>query len=200
MTKEIITKEIADKLIKVKGKVRGITIKGDIEYVIYRKGKEALEQIENEMKRLGHPIKYKKIKAMNFYPLGLEAILLLAFKKLFGFSEKEFEEIGEYSSKLPSIVRTFMQYFISMKSITKQAPKMWNNLYSVGKLEVVELNEKEKYLILRLKDFKLHPLHCLGFKGYASNTVKMVVKNNVSVEETKCVFKGDDYHEFLIKW
>ena len=74
---ETITKEIAQKLMETKGETRGMSIKGDLEYVLYKKGKEGLKKIEDEMARLGYPIKYKKMKSMKFYPIGLEALNFL---------------------------------------------------------------------------------------------------------------------------
>jgi len=200
MVEEIITKQIADELMKIEGETRTISIKGDIEYVIYKRGKESLEKIENEMKNLGYPIKYNEIRIMDFYPIGLEAIVFLVIKKLFNFSDKEFVEMGEFNSKLSLIVKLFMKYFVSIEVIAKHAPKMWKKLYSIGELEITEINKKEKLTVLKIKNFKLHPLHCLTVKGYISNVMKMVIGGNVICEETKCVFNKNDYHEFLIKW
>lgn len=200
MVEEIITKEIADELMKIEGETRAISIKGDIEYVVYKRGKEALEKIESEMKSLGYPIEYEKMRTLDFYPVGLEVIALLVTKKLFNFSDKEFVKMGEFNSKFSLVVRLFMKYFVSIKAIAKQAPKMWKKLYSIGELEITEINEKEKYTVLKIKNFKLHPLHCLTIKGYISNVMKMVIGSNVRVQENKCVFNKNDYHEFLIKW
>ena len=137
---------------------------------------------------------------MDFYPIGLEAIVFLVIKKLFNFSDKEFVEMGEFNSKLSLIVKLFMKYFVSIEVIAKHAPKMWKKLYSIGELEITEINKKEKLTVLKIKNFKLHPLHCLTVKGYISNVMKMVIGGNVICEETKCVFNKNDYHEFLIKW
>ena len=74
--KEIITKEIADELMKIKGEVRGIAPKSHVQFVVEEKGKEVLKKIEEKMKELGHPLEYKNMKSMSFYPIGLEAITL----------------------------------------------------------------------------------------------------------------------------
>jgi len=198
--KEIITKEIADELMKMKGETRGISIKGDIDYAIDKKGKQALKKVEDEMERLGYPINYEKMRNMDFYPVGLEAILFLVMKELFNFTDREFEELGEFNSKLSLILRLFMQYFVSIDSTANAAPKIWRKLYSVGDLEMAELNKKEKYAILRIKNFKIHPFHCLSVKGYIHGVMKMVLRGDTTCKETKCPFKGDEYHEFLIKW
>ncbi|XOB42441.1 MAG: hypothetical protein ACKKMP_00040 [Candidatus Nealsonbacteria bacterium] len=200
MVEDIITKKIADELMKMKGETRGISIKGDIDYVIDKKGKEALKKIEDEMRNLGYPIDYEKMRNMEFYPVGLEVVLFLVIKKLFNFTDREFEELGEFNSKLSLILRLFMKYFVSIESAAKAAPKIWRKLYSIGDLEMVELNKEEKYAVLRIKNFKLHPYHCLSMKGYIYSVMRMVLRGEITCEETKCPFKGDNYHEFLIKW
>ncbi|GAI52915.1 unnamed protein product, partial [marine sediment metagenome] len=30
--------------------------------------------------------------------------------------------------------------------------------------------------------------------------IQMIVGSKVTSEETKCVHRGDEYHEFLLKW
>jgi len=156
--------------------------------------------LEAKMAELGCPIKYKELKPMKFYPLGIEALTLILIKKLFGFDEKKFEEMGRFNSQTSLIIRLFLKYFGSLKMLAKQAPTMWKNYYSLGSLEVTEVNEKERYVILKIKNFKLHPLHCLTHRAYFANIVKMVVKKPVVCEETKCPFRGDDYHEFVLRW
>ena len=63
-----------------------------------------------------------------------------------------------------------------------------------------EFDEKEKYAILRLSNFEVHPIYCTVFKGYFSKVAEMIVNLPVKCEETKCAFLGDDCHEFLLKW
>ena len=197
---EIINKEIAKELIKIKGEVRGVALKSHQDFIVKEKGKEGLKSLEREMEELGFPIKYKEIKIMEFYPIGLEAIALLAIKKLFNFEDKKFEEIGIFQSKLSWIIRLFMKYFSSLELILKKAHQIWEKYYTVGELKVVELNKKERYVIMRLENFNLHSLHCRHVKGYCENVIKMTIKKPVTSEETKCPSLGDNYHEFIVRW
>jgi len=197
---EIITKEIVKELMKIKGETRGISMKGDLDYIIEKKGKESLKKVEDEMERLGCPISYKKMRNLDFYPLSWEMILLLVLKKLFNFTDKDLEDLGEFNAKISLMIRLFMQQFISIDSAAKAAPRIWKKLYSIGDLEVAELNKEEKYIILRIKNFKLHPVHCPTVTGYLHGVMKMILRGEITCEETKCPFKGDEYHEFLIKW
>jgi hypothetical protein len=197
---EIINKEIAEKLMQIKGQVRGIALKSHQEFIIKEKGKEGLRKLENEMANLEYPIKYEEIKPLDFYPLGLEAIALLAIKKLFNFDSRKFEEIGIFQTKISFILKLFMKYFGSIGLIVEKGPEIWRRYYDVGTLKVVESDEKEKRAIIRIENFNVHKLHCHHVKGYIENVVRMTVNRPVSCEEKKCTFSGDDYHEFIVEW
>lgn len=194
-----LTKELAKKLIEIKGETRGVVFKTDGEYILREKGKKALEKVEKEMARLGHPIKYEQIQGMGFYPIGLRALALLVIKKVLNFDKKEIEQMGRAAPKASLIMKFFMKYFVSIKILAKQAPKIWEEHYTVGELDA-EVPEKERYIILRLKGLNLHPVFCTYLAGYFATTTQMVVKGPVVSEETKCTFKGDRYHEYLLKW
>ena len=58
----------------------------------------------------------------------------------------------------------------------------------------------EKYAIARIENFELCPSHCCTLKGYFLSVVKMILGRPISCEETKCTFRGDEYHEFRITW
>ncbi len=198
--KQIITKEIAKNLMKIKGETRGLAIKDDFEYILQGRGKDGLKELEDKMEELGYPIKYQEIKAMNFYPSGLEPIVMLAIKELFDFNREEFVKLGKFSAKIPLIIRLFMKYLGSLDIIVKSSPRMWRTYYTEGNLKVIDYNKKEKYLIARLENFALHPLYCIGLEGYFIATISMVVETPITCQETKCVHRGDEYHEFLVKW
>lgn len=194
-----IQKEI-ERLKNIKGEARGVSLKDDFEYVLRLKGKERLRALEQTLEQWGFPLRYKEIKGMAFYPLGLEGIVLLALKETFSFSNEEFEKIGEIEAKQSLVVKLFMKYLISIDIAAKEAPRMWRKYYTVGRVEVRDLNKKEGLVILRIQDFGLSPLHCHLLKGYFSALVQMVVNKPTVCEERKCIFSGDSYHEFFIKW
>ncbi len=197
---KIITKELIEKLMKTEGETRAISIKGDLEFILYKKGEEGLRKLEDELEKFGHPIKYKKLEDMSFYPVGLEALVFLAAEKLFNFSKEDFVEMGEFNAKVSLIVRLFMKYFVSMDSMAKESPKFWRKYYTNGDLSIVELDKEKKYAIARIENFALSPSHCCTLKGYFLSVVKMILGHPISCEETKCTFRGDEYHEFKLTW
>lgn len=196
----IISKEELERLMAIKGEVRGLALKSHGDFIMKEKGEQGLRRLEETLEDLGCAINHKEIEAMRFYPIYLEVIALVVIRRLFNFGDEKFIEIGEFGSKLSLIIRLFMKYFISIKLMAKQTPRIWGKYYTIGSLKMSGLDEVKKQLVLRLEDFNLHPLHCLHLQGYFSNVVKMVTKSPVSSEERKCIHRGDECHEFLLKW
>ncbi len=197
---QIISKEIAKKIMEIKGETRGVAPKSYGEFILKEEGEEGLKKLEDMMVELGYPIKYKEIEPMEFYPIGLVAVTLLAIKKIFNYDNNRFQEMGRFGSKIPLIIRIFMKYLGSIEMVVKGVPKMWKKYYTVGNLKVAEYDKEKKYIIVRLENFRLHPIHCQIPIGYFPTLLQMVVKGKVSCEETKCLFRNDEYHEFLLKW
>jgi len=197
---EKLTKEFAKKLMETEGEARGINLKTDWEVILSKYGKEGLEKLEAKMAELGYPVKYNEIRTMDFYPVGLDALSVLSIKEVFDLDDQELKELGAAAVKFSLFLKILIKYFPSLNLLAKEAPKMWRKHYSVGDLEVVETNEKEKRAVLRIKNFSFHPSQCANLQGYFSKILEMAVKAHVTCAETKCTFRGDAYHEFVIKW
>lgn len=196
----MLTKREAENLMKIKGEVRGMALKVDLDFVLEKKGEQGLKRVEAKMAELDFPLKHKEIAPMDFYPMGLGALSLLAIKEVFNFDEKDLERWGAAVVKFSLIMKIFMKYFGSLKLIAQQVPKIWQKHYTIGALEMPDFSEEKRYVILRVRNFQIHPIYCLIHKGYFTKVAEMVVKASATCKETKCVFKGDKYHEFLLTW
>jgi len=197
-----LTKDIAKKLMEIEGETRGVVLKTDGEYVLKEKGEEGLKKVEEELEKFGYPIKFKEIKTMDFFPVGLRVISLLTIKKVFNFDDEKIKEMGIFATKVSLIIKIFTRYFLSVKRVFYvEAPKIWRKHWTIGELIPVEINEEKKYAILRLKNFSLDPVYCKYLEGYFCGVLLMLVKTTKMIpEETKCKFRGDEHHEYLIKW
>ncbi len=197
-----LTKEQAQKLMNIKGEVRGVTFKTDIEYILREKGERGLKEVEQALEKLGVNLKYKDINTMDFYPVGLRVLSLLVIKDVFNFSNDKIKEMGLFATKVSLIIKLFTRYFLSLQRVFfKEAPRIWKKHWTVGTLLPVELNEKEQYAIIRLKNFNLHSIYCHYLGGYFCGVLQLIIKSTqITSEETKCSFLGDEYHEYLIKW
>jgi len=197
---QITPKEIK-KMMEFPGRVRGQVFLTDYRYIKERKGEEGVELLKKKIKEWGVPLNYEKAKPLDWYPVGFRAISLLAIKEIFNWGDKEIFELGNNAPKFSFIVKLLMKYFLSPQRSFLESPKYWSKHYSVGKLEACEFNEKKKFLIIRLKDFKVHPVFCPLLRGYFLRIAQFVLKSKkVTIKETKCVFKKDSYCEFVIKW
>jgi len=199
---EIISKEELEEFKKIKGEIRGMALKSALDFVLKREGRDGLRKVENVMIDLGYPVEHNKINIMNFYSLIVETILFAVIKELFNYNEKDFYEMGEFQFRMPITIRLYMKYLSSVNSVVKAASKMYRIYFTIGNLGISEYNEKEKYMIVKLEDFYFHAayLYCQIFRGFFPSVIQMVVKTPVSCKETKCVDRGDEYHEFLLKW
>ncbi|MBZ9572452.1 4-vinyl reductase [Patescibacteria group bacterium] len=197
-----ITKETIKKLMEIKGEVRGVVFKTDGDYILKEKGKEGLKKLEDELEKLGYPIKYKEIETMAFYPVGLRALSLLAIKKIFNFDDEKIKEMGFFATKKSLIVKLFIRYFLSVQRVFfKEAPKIWKEHWTTGDLIPLELDEEKKYAILKVENFNLHHLYCYYLRGYFSGILQLIVKSpQITCEEIKCYFRGDRHHKYLLKW
>ena len=202
---EEITKEEIKKIMEFPGKVRGAAFKGGMEYILEKKGEEGLRAVEKETERLGFPLKYREIKETGWYPAGLGVVSSYAIVATFNWGKKELIDMAEAAPKVSFIVRFFMRYFATPEKIfSTAASRMWERYYNVGSLEAIDFKrtKKDGYAVVRLKNFKLHPFHCFYLGHFFIGVFKLAEPRfkEINFEETKCMFKGNSYHEYLIKW
>jgi len=200
MIKDITSKKEMDRLMSIKGEVRGVAFTATAKYIFEKKGKEGIKRMEEEMKNLGYPFDFNKIKPFEWVPIGLRALNFIALKRAFDWGDKELITMGEESPQLSLVLKVIMRYVISMRRLFEQTPKYWYKNYTIGKVEAYKFNAKKKYCILRIHDFKVHPAFCAFYLGYFKTMAEFGGKKNISVKETKCMYKGDSFHEFVIKW
>ena len=197
---EAVAKAEIDEIMQTKGMDRGVTFQTDAEFIKEHGGEKALHAVEEETKNMGYPIEYDKLKLYEWYPAGLRIISMLAVKKILKLDDKEIKQMGRDAVKRSIITRMMMKYFISVKTLASKVPAYWEKHLSEGCLEVVELNEDKKYIVLQLKDFKPHPILCTYLSGYFLTPMEMTTGSKTISEETKCMHRGDEYHEFIVRW
>lgn len=195
----ISTKEIKE-LMALKGEVKGTGIKTHGEFVLKEEGVKGVKKLEDALANLGYPIKFEEIKSTDPCPFGVEALILLTIQRIFGYDDKKFNEMGRFHAKSSLIIRLFMKYFVSLERMAEEGPRIWKRYFSQGNLKAVEVDKQKKRIIFRVENFYFHPLHCQILKGSIPTIVQMVVRTKISCQETKCVHRGDQYHEFLMEW
>jgi len=194
-------KATIEDLKEIKGNVRGSCSQSMVSYLKEIGKEEYLPRIQERFKEYGFEEKLNEIISMKEYPIAFEVALIFSIKEVLNWGEKEIKELGRNVSKMSFIVKLLMKYFLSAKKSYQQAPAYWKKHFDFGELEAPEFNEKDKYFILRVKDFALHPLHYKFLEGYFETMATFVISaKKFRSEERKCTYKGHPYHEFIIKW
>ncbi len=192
------TKKEAERMMSFKGEVRGMTLKTDERFVLKRFGKEGVEKVEKRMEDLGYTLKYKDVSSMDYYPLGMRMLSLVAIKEALGLSDERIREMGRAAPRASLLIRFFMKYFLSPQKTFERANEIWEKHYTVGSVDVAEVAEDR--VVLQISGMESHPVFCNYLIGYLSSLGRIIVQKEVELEETKCVFKGDNLHEFVCKW
>ncbi len=196
-----VTDEDINKILNAKGEVRGVVFKTDRRFIYDKAGEEGIKKVEEELEKMNCPFNYEEeADNMSFYPIGMRALSIIAISKAFNLSKEEIAQMGKNAPKFSLMIKFFMRYFLSAEKIMEKAGEMWEKHYSSGRLEPVEMNIEERFIKARLYDIDLHPILCDYLIGYFSSVIKMGVGEETKGEELACVHKGDEYHEFLIKW
>lgn len=195
-----VTQKEAQKLKKIPGRVKGAVILADAEYIRLKGGSQALKKTEQRLKELGYGPSFRNIKPMSYYPEPLSVMVILLAKETLELDEQGVFEMGKAVPKISFFLKILTKHFISYRKCFEESPKYWKKHFDFGELEAVELNEKEKYGIIRIKGYKFHPIMCTYHKGYFAQIAELAMGKEVSVEETKCAFKKASYHEYTIRW
>lgn len=198
--KQTISQELIQKLMSLEGEVRGVVLTADIQFIIDEKGKEGIKKVEEEMARLGLSFEYEKIKIMHFYPIGLRVVILLVIKKVLDFSDEKIQAMGFALPRSIPLIRMYTRFFAMDKKIFfRNAAKLWRSIVTIGEFET-SLDEKNKQAISILKNFDIHPILCTYLLGVIPCFHKIATgAREVVSKETKCSFRSDGRHEFLVK-
>ena len=194
--------ELIKKLKDFEGKTRGVALITTVAYIQKMKGENGIKIIEQELERLGYPLDLNKIDKSKWYNSLVDPLMMVIARQKFNWQEKDFYEAGYFAPQASSIASLFLRYFVSIEKIVQQASRLWKNYFDFGELRVVEMNKENNYIIIEVKDFDLHPLICQYHRGYYVRIASFSLGQDreITAEETKCIYRGDDCHEYKIKW
>jgi hypothetical protein len=194
-------KEIAEELFKIKGNVKGDVLRNTFLYINEKEGAQGVSAIEKRLEEIGYPLKFKEIDRNAWYPEAFSVLLLITSKDVFGWQDSDIFAVGNSAIRYSSIIKIMVRHFVSIENVLKQAPILWRKHLDFGKLEIVDFNKEKRYAKIAVKGHKFHEVSCRYFAGYFQGAAQLCVKSeNITAKETKCVFKGDSCHEFLINW
>lgn len=194
-------KEEVEKIKKVPGNVKGEVFNTLIPYIREREGDEGVKKVLKRVNQLGILINLEEIKPLKMYPGYMPVVTILVAKDTFNWSDDDVFEMGYYALRLSFMFKLFLKNLVSLETLFKQAPAYWEKHYDFGELISEEINKKEKYLRVITKGGDFHPVLCKFHAGYFKGLLKLVVNSkNINIEETKCVHRGDEHHEYVLTW
>lgn len=182
----------------MEGNCKGAIFRGNIEYVTKKFGKLGLEKLMEDMKEKRHRLDLSNIIDGNWYPMDARLQFLKSTVELFGLDEAQILELGRSGFKQSAIIQIYLKVAGSPKKICKFGPKVWSHNYDTGRLEAEYGGPEGTYF--RIYDFKGVPLLCTYLIGFYTMAYETVGAKDVIVDEPRCIHKGDEFHEFRIKW
>ncbi len=196
------TKEEVDKIMKLKGNVRGNILRGHFSYIEEQKGKKGVEKVKNRLAELGYPVNEKELETTKWYPEALSCLIILVFAEIYNLNEKDVFEMAYYSAKYSLVIRLFMHYFLDIEKVFRAVSAMWRKHFDFGEMKVAEFDKENKFGIIRLYGYhKYHPLLCIYHSGYFTRIAEIAVgQKKVKIEHSKCMFNGYNFEEYKIIW
>lgn len=188
-----------DRITKLPGRVKGTVFQSDASYIFRHFGQEGLLKVENKINEWGQSIKYDSVKAMEAYPAGLRVLSLLAVKEVFNLSDEQIFDMGVEGPKHSFIIKMLLKFFVSLEKIFKAAPLVWRRHWDIGEIELVEINEAGKRVVINLKGIDLDQVFCIYEAGYFAGILRLA-KPGATATETECVFKGGKVHQYTLTW
>jgi hypothetical protein len=196
-----VTKEEADRIMKIGGNVSGAIFKGYYQYLLDKKKEGALGRIEKRLKELGYSLKLKEFSSFKWYPEAQACLICLVILEVFGWEESKAFDIG-YDAPLYSIVTKLLMKYVSVEKILKDGPKYWRKHFDFGDMKCIDYDAERSYATMRLSGFKkYHQIVYTYIRGYLVKLIEMATKSkNVEVKQTKSLYNNDPYDEFKIDW
>ena len=190
----------AEEILKIQGHERGTDIKYLVNYAKLKKGEEGHRQIVEALRAIGYELPdIDKLDNMEWIPASLPTIYMVAMAKVFEWTEQDLVDMGKSLMSYSTIMRVFVKFFVSPLQTFKAGAKRWNIHYDFGHGEVTDFTGHS--LVFRLSNFKKHKATCYYLLGFFTTIVELGTgSKNVKTIERKCVFNGDDCHEFYFSW
>jgi hypothetical protein len=202
MAKVKLTKEEADRIMKIKGNVIGAVFKGYEDYIKEYFGKEGITKVEKKLEEIGYPLSFKKISSFRWYPEAHACITCLAMLDVFDLDESKAFDIGYYAPSKSILARLLIRYFRTIETTVENFPKYFKKHVDFAEMKCNDFDPKKRVAYWRIINFKkFHPIVYEYIRGYLTRITEMTTNTkNVKVEQTKSLYNNDPYDEFKITW
>lgn len=199
---DMLINETVQDISQIKGFAKAVTLQTDKIYIEIQDSINGISLVEKEMEKMGFSFRFSSpLSPTDLIPLSLRIASLLAIKKVFHLEDHQIKEIGRLATRSSFFTKLTLRYLVSLKKMAREIPRHWQRHYTVGTMDPGELHEGEHFFIVRLRNFMTHPLYCIYLSGYIVGVVELIgTFPNLTIQETKCQYSGDEYHEFRVSW
>jgi predicted hydrocarbon binding protein len=181
--------------------IKGFAIRGLLKYVKQSGHPGGIPALLERLESAAAAHYGTKILSSNWYPYEAFQGLLHAIDAELGESDLALMPIiGEFSGRQDagSIFR-FVAALSSIEAIVRRADFLWQRYCGDGRFEVVELESGR--LVLALEEFPhIDRAHCALIAGWIRGLGLAVGARRPSIEQVRCVHRGDDRCEFAGTW
>ncbi len=182
-------------------RVKAEVIRVEKEYVLQKEGEGGFKKVKSRMEELGVDLDFKKLDFITWEKEWKNSAFIAICKEVFNWTEEDVFQMGRYSPRASFFIKSIIQYLVSIDTVFQNMGTYWEKHHDFGELEPVEINKEKKYVVFRKKNFFTHPVMCIYHAGYFQGIAEFVIKSKkINTQEVKCMHRGDDYHEYIIKW
>lgn len=183
------------------GEVHGLALLSDKEFILKERGRKKLEEAQEEIRDMGEELSYGKIEEKKFYPWGKRVLSLLAASRVLRMDNEKVKKMGQASLKRSFWSKFLTRYLSTTKDVFEREVRSWRKKSTVGRLELISVDEKKKEVTLRLYNLNFHPIFCDYFEGYLQAVGELNKGVPATCMEKSCYFRAEGpFHEFLLKW
>ena len=186
-------------------KVKAATFLPDIEYIKQKRGEDGVNAVLEEMRKRGYNYDFRKMKRVSGEAKWVSGEVRKVFLEVtmgaLGWDEKRIFDMALNAPRMSLVIKLLFGLYLTVERVFKAAPDMWAAHYSpTTAFKVAELKIKQGYARVIIENFDISPIFCEYMRGYITGVGKLTEARDVKVEETKCTFRGDEYHEYMVTW
>ena len=145
MTKIKLTKEEIERIMKIKGDIRGAVFKAFYSYVIDKKGEEGVERVEKRLEDLDYSFDLEGIKSFQWYPQAFAVVVCLVILEVFDWDESAAFDIGYNGPLFSTAAKLLVKYFKTPERGFRQVPKIWRQHVNFAEPKVFKYNKEKRH-------------------------------------------------------
>lgn len=152
----MITKEDAQKLLKINNKSRAI-IQPLIDFIEKKEERGKIKLLEKEVNKLGGEIYFKEASKKKVYSLGQILLLIMVAKEMFNWDNEVIKKLGKTWIKKAAIVKLLSYLFkVDKEFFFKKIPLIGQRVMLDMKVVPLEIDFKKKKIArLRIEGVKI---------------------------------------------